>query len=272
MTLPSGKEGGPRPAARPDSGEVLDRLAELVSLTEQASGLGDVVHWDELEIQVGAELRRGFCERIWIVGLDDGETARTVETTQELKECLVGGRRPLPEDLKGTSRRSFIVRSGCTAPSFPCHYKLHLPTPLMGRAFVTWVWSSTAFVPCQLGLRMLAPIGRSGVFHGRGRRYFSLRATFSPLTARLTAGPGRTHEDLAAKGAPDGRREPVLPDIGTGERGVDHDIGGHHQPDVFDIGRPAAEEDQIAGCGWHACWKLRSGIELLLGHPGQGDA
>src|ERR1700733_3985558 len=127
---------------------------------------------------------------------------------------------------------------------------------------------------------MLVPIGRPAVFHGRGRppartERPASRITGSPdhrITAGLTARPGGTHEDLAAKGGPDGRREWVLSDVGTGERSVDHDAGGHHQPDVLHIGRPAAEEDQVARCWWHAWWKLRSGVELVLGHPGQGDA
>ena len=46
---------------------------------------------------------------LWIVGLDDCKTARTVKATQELMKCLVGGRRPLSEHFEGASCRSFIV-------------------------------------------------------------------------------------------------------------------------------------------------------------------
>ena len=59
-------------------------------------------------------------------------------------------------------------------------------------------------------------------------------------------------------------------------RGVAHHrlavLDADVEPDVLDITRAAAEEDEVAGLERSARWELGSGVELVLGAAGQADA
>ena len=146
----------------------------------------------------------------------------------------------------------------------------------------------------HLGDRLLRPVGGgAGEGHGqrarpraqlrRGARSGGAgrldRRAGAPLPllagAPDLAGPGGPQVDLVAELGPGGGGEPLDPDVGAGVGCVDHDglavRGPDVDPDVGDVGRPGAEEHEVAGLERRSRRQLRAGVELVLGHPGQGD-
>ena len=146
----------------------------------------------------------------------------------------------------------------------------------------------------HLGDRLLRPVGGgAGEGHGQGARPRAQlrrsarsggagrldRRAGAPLPHLAGApdlvGPGGPQVDLVAELAPGGGGEPLHPDVGAGVRCVDHDgpsvLGPDVDPDMGDVGRPGAEEHQVARRERRSRWQRRPGVELVLGHPGQGD-